>query len=83
MNKISLLIVVIFALAGCSKLEVNETNILGIWMDDYSDYPYYAPEGSETYTFKADGKADIHFYYVFAGEHDVRRILQDCEAYQV
>ena len=78
MNKISLLIVVIFALAGCSKLEVNETNILGTWMDDYSDYPYYAPEGSETYTFKAD----IHFYDVFASEHDVRRTLQDCEAYQ-
>lgn len=74
MKKISLLIAAILAFSGCSKLEVNEVNILGTWVDDYSAYPYYAPEGGETYTFKADGKVDIHFYDVFAGEHDVQRI---------
>ena len=73
MKKISLLIAAILAFSGCSKLEVNEVNILGTWVDDYSAYPYYAPEGGETYTFKADGKVDIHFYDAFAGEHDVQR----------
>ena len=73
MKKISLLIVAILAFAGCSKLEVNQANILGTWVDDYSAYPYYAPEGDETYTFNADGTVDIHYYDVFAGDHDVQK----------
>lgn len=73
MKKISLLIAAILSFAGCSKLEVNEANILGTWVDDYSDYPYYAPEGGETYTFNADGTVDVHYYDVFAGDHDVQR----------
>ena len=60
-------------LTGCSKLEINQDNIIGTWVDDYSDHPYYAPEGGATYTFRADGKVDIHFYDVFAGEKDVRK----------
>ena len=63
----------ILAFAGCSKLEVNKENILGTWVDDYSAYPYYAPEGGETYTFNADGTVDVHYYDVFAGDHDVQR----------
>ena len=73
MKKISLIIMAILAFAGCSKLEVNKENILGTWVDDYSAYPYYAPEGGETYTFNADGTVDIHYYDVFAGDHDVQR----------
>ena len=73
MKKISLFIMAILAFAGCSKLEVNKENILGTWVDDYSAYPYYAPEGGETYTFNADGTVDIHYYDVFAGDHDVQR----------
>ena len=70
MKKILLFIISILAFVGCSKLYVNEANILGTWADDYSAYPYYAPEGGETYIFKADGTLDIHFYDVFAGDHD-------------
>ena len=73
MKKISLLIAAILSFAGCSKLEVNEANILVTWVDDYSAYPYYAPEGGETYTFNADGTVDVHYYDVFAGDHDVQR----------
>ncbi len=73
MKKISLFIMAILAFAGCSKLEVNQANILGTWVDDYSAYPYYAPEGGETYTFNADGTVDIHYYDVFAGDHDVQK----------
>ena len=73
MKKISLLIVAILAFAGCSKLEVNQANIIGTWVDDYSAYPYYAPEGGETYTFNADGTVDVHYYDAFAGDHDVQR----------
>ena len=74
MKKIVLFVLAIFSLAGCSKLEVNEANILGTWVDDYSAYPYYAPEGGETYSFNSNGTVDIHFYDAFAGEHDVRRM---------
>lgn len=73
MKKMSLLIAAILAFAGCSKLEVNEANILGTWVDDYSAYPYYAPEGGETYTFHPNNTVDIHYYDVFAGEHDVQK----------
>lgn len=70
MKKISFFILVILVLAGCSKSVVNQANILGTWVDDYSAFPYYAPEGGETYTFKADGTLDIHSYDIFAGDHD-------------
>ena len=73
MKKISLFIMAILVFAGCSTLEVNKDNILGTWVDDYSAYPYYAPEGGETYTFNADGTVDVHYYDVFAGDHDVQR----------
>ena len=73
MKKISLFIMAILVFAGCSKLEVNQANIIGTWVDDYSAYPYYAPEGGETYTFNADGTVDVHYYDVFAGDHDVQR----------
>ena len=73
MKKISLFIMAILTFAGCSKIEVNKENIRGTWVDDYSAYPYYAPEGGETYTFNADGTVDIHYYDVFAGDHDVQR----------
>lgn len=73
MKKISLFITAILVFAGCSKLEVNKENILGTWVDDYSAYPYYAPEGGETYTFNADGTVDVHYYDVFAGDHDVQK----------
>ena len=58
---------------ACTKMEICEENILGTWVEDYADYPYYAPEGYATYTFNADNRVDIHFYDVFAGEHDVRK----------
>lgn len=73
MKKICFVLMSIALFAGCTKMEVNTDNILGTWVDDYSDYPYYAPEGGETYTFKADGTVDIHFYDVFAGDHDVQK----------
>jgi len=50
MKKISLLIVTILALAGCSKLEVNGTNILGTWGESY-DSSKYAFDGVLRYTF--------------------------------
>ncbi len=59
--------------SSCNKLEINEGNILGTWYEDYSDYPYYAPDGGVICTFRADGKVDIHFYDVFAGDSDVRK----------
>lgn len=70
-------------LTGCSKLEINQDNIIGTWSDEYSDYPYYAPEGGVTYTFKADGTVDIHFYDVFAGEKDVQKtyMIENGELY--
>ena len=73
MKKISLFIMAILAFAGCSKLEVNKENILGTWVDDYSAYPYYAPEGGETYIFNANGTVDVHYYDVFAGDYDVQK----------
>ena len=78
MKKITLFIMAILVFAGCSKLEVNQANILGTWVDDYSAYPYYAPEGGETYKFNADGTVDVHYYDVFAGDHDVQRTYTVC-----
>ena len=50
MKKISLLIVAILALAGCSKLEVYEANLLGAWSESY-DASKFAFDGILRYTF--------------------------------
>ncbi len=73
MKKLLFVLLCISLCFGCSKmeLEVSSENILGVWADDYSAYPSYAPEGGEMYTFKDDGHVDIHYYDVFAGDHDV------------
>ena len=71
MKKASLILLVACALCGCEKLEVETADILGTWVDDYSAYPSYAPEGGEMYTFKDDGHVEIHYYDAFAGDHDV------------
>lgn len=55
-------------------MEITQENIIGTWADEYSDYPYFATEGGVTYTFKADGTVDIHYYDVFAGSHDETKI---------
>lgn len=49
-KRISLLIVAILALAGCSKLEVSEANILGTWGESY-DSSKFAFDGVLRYTF--------------------------------
>ena len=65
----------LFTFISCDKdeLEISTENILGQWVEDYSDYPYFTTEGYATYTFNANSTVDIHFYDVFAGEHDVQR----------
>lgn len=79
MKRINLFITTIalalFTFTSCDKdeLEISKENVLGQWEEDYSDYPYYATEGGVTYTFNANGMVDIHFYDVFAGDHDVQR----------
>lgn len=50
MKRISLLIVAILALAGCSKLEVYEANIPGTWSESY-DASKFAFDGILRYTF--------------------------------
>ena len=65
------LILAAVAFSGCNKLEIDNESILGTWSEEYSAYPYFASEGVVTYTFKADGFVDIHYYDVFAGSHDV------------
>lgn len=80
MKRIALMVTTILALAGCSKLEVNETNIIGEWTETYEDYPYFAEEGFVSWNFRPDGSLAIHVYDVFAGEHNtttVYRISQD------
>lgn len=59
-------------LASCDddELEVSDANILGSWVEDYSDYPYYISEGRLTWSFGNDGFAAIHIYDVFAGDYD-------------
>lgn len=70
-------IIAVTVFSSCSKdddgVEVNKANILGEWVEDYSDYSYFAPEGYSTYTFKDNGKVDIHIYDVFAGEKDITK----------
>ena len=57
MKRISLLIVDILALAGCSKLEVYEANLPGTWSESYdaSNFSFdgilrYTFDGGDTYT---------------------------------
>ena len=59
MKKISLLIVAILALAGCSKLEVYEANLPGAWSESY-DASKFAFDGILRYTF--DG-GDTYMLY--------------------
>lgn len=79
MKRINLFIATIalalFTFTSCDKdeLEISKENVLGQWEEDYSDYPYYAPEGGVTYTFNSNGTVDVHYYDVFAGDHDVQK----------
>ena len=50
MKKISLIIIAILALTGCTKNEVYEANILGTW-DECYDASKYAFDGVLRYTF--------------------------------
>ena len=50
MKKISLLIIAILALAGCTKSQVYEANILGTWGESY-DPTKFAFDGVLRYTF--------------------------------
>ena len=50
MKKISLIIIAILALTGCTKNEVYEANILGTWGECY-DASKYAFDGVLRYTF--------------------------------
>lgn len=64
---------VIFALFACAscdndELEITEDNIIGEWVEDYSDYPYFASESRIIWTFRPDCRANIHVYDVFAGD---------------
>lgn len=64
---------ILFALFTCvscgnDELEITEDNIIGEWVEDYSDYPYFATEGGMTWTFRSDHRVDIHVYDVFAGD---------------
>lgn len=66
-------LVVLFALFACAscdndELEITEDNIIGEWVEDYSDYPYFASESRIIWTFRPDCRADIHVYDVFAGD---------------
>lgn len=87
MRRASLSIVTIvlslFAMTSCDKdeLEISKENVLGQWVEDYSDYPYFAPDGYLTYTFNADGTVDIHVYDVFAGESDMHSTYIVAEDY--
>lgn len=73
MKRTALLAIALLSLAGCSKLDVNEANILGGWVETYEDYPYYAEEGFVSWNFKPDGWVDIHVYDVFAGDSDIAK----------
>lgn len=62
----------LLSLTSCNddELEVSDANILGTWVEDYSDYPYFASESRLTWSFGNDGYAAIHIYDVFAGDSD-------------
>lgn len=64
----------LFAFTACDDdLDVSRENVTGQWIEEYSDYPYFMPDGYISYDFKADGKVDIHVYDVFDGEHDYQK----------
>ena len=69
MKKFAFLLVTLLLAVNCSKLEVNEANILGEWTETYDDYPYYVEEGFLCWDFKYDGLVVIRVYDVFAGDH--------------
>lgn len=72
MKKIALIaFAALSILTGCSKLEVNDENILGEWLETYEDYPYFMQDGFVEWTFRPDSKVDIHVYDVFAGDSKV------------
>ncbi len=74
MKKIALIaFAALSILTGCSKLEVNDENLLGEWLETYEDYPYFMQDGFVEWTFRPDSKVDIHVYDVFAGDSDVTR----------
>lgn len=64
-------LVVLFALFACAscvndELEITEDNIIGEWVEDYSDSPNIATECRTIWTFKSDHYVDIHVCDVFA-----------------
>ena len=68
MKKASLSLLIICALCGCNKIDIETADLFGTWVEEYSDYPYYAPEGGAYWTFGEDGQVLIHYYDVFAGD---------------
>jgi hypothetical protein len=71
MKRISLLIVAILALAGCSKLEVYEANIPGTWSESY-DASKFAFDGTLRYTF--DGGDTYTLYTTLTGAHSIQQL---------
>lgn len=64
-------LVVLFALFACAscdndELEITEDNIIGEWVEDYSDDPNIATECLTIWTFESDHYVDIHVCDVFA-----------------
>lgn len=60
----------LFAFSSCDndELVITEDNIIGEWVEDYSDYPYFASESRMLWTFRNNNRVDIHLYDVFAGD---------------
>lgn len=77
MKKASFILLVACALCGCEKLEVETADILGTWVEEHSDYPFYAPEGNVYWTFYVpedstsyfgDGLAQISYHDATEGD---------------
>ena len=86
MKKIALIaFAALSILTGCSKLEVNDENLLGEWLETYEDYPYFVQDGFVEWIFRPDSKVDIHIYDIFAGDSNVSRSfeLKDVEGQTV
>lgn len=60
----------LFAFSSCDndELVITEDNIIGEWVEDYSDCPYFASESRMLWTFRNNNRVDIHLYDVFAGD---------------
>ena len=60
----------LFVFLSCDndELVITEDNIIGEWVEDYSDYPYFASESRMLWTFRNNNRVDIHLYDVFAGD---------------